>query len=246
MILNPTVIILIVVAFAFYLIYSQNSQPKIVNASQLPLTKSPPINNAPIYTNQPCQNCEFYKKKLSQSHTKNPSMTVTIENEHDKYADQIKKQDLHSMYDHLSYPLMRLPREVLEKYNEYYEKNGTQPPFNNPTRPLFDNPILNGLLIKQIDDNEPFSDSVPTTIPLFRLKSAKNTNRFFYYIIDQRYMSKLELKIPLDHIKINGVRYNNADFYGLPELYDGDLIENISIYPNSKFKIILYKTYHFP
>ncbi len=83
-------------------------------------------------------------------------------------------------------------------------------------QPLFDNPVLNGVLIKQVDENEPFSDNVPSSVPLFRVKSAKNTNRFFYYIVDQRYLSKLELKIPLDHIKVNGIRYNNADFYGLP------------------------------
>src|SRR4029078_11204206 len=150
-----------------------------------------------------------------------------------------KKQDSYSMYDPLTYPQMRLPREVLDKYNEFYEKNGTYPPFGQATQPLFDNPILNGILIKQVDENEPFNDNIPSSIPLFRVKSAKNANRFFYYIIDQRYQSKLELKIPLDHIKLNGIRHNNADFYGLPEIYDGDIIENIPIYPIAKFKVTL-------
>jgi len=134
----------------------------------------------------------------------------------------------------------------LEKYNEHYERTGAYPPFGQATQPLFDNPILNGVLIKEVDENEPFSDNVPSSVPLFRVKSAKNTNRYFYYIIDQRYLSKIELKIPLDHVKINGVRYNNADFYGLPEIYDGDCIEGIPIYPTSKFKVVLYKLYHFP
>ena len=176
-----------------------------------------------------------------------PNITnVMIDNDADPYSDPIKKQDLYGMYDPLTYPQLRLPRAVLEKYNEYNEKNGSYPPFGQGTQPLFDNPILNGILIKQVDENEPFYDNVPSSVPLFKVKSSKNTNRFFYYILDQRYLSKLELKIPLDHIKINGVRYNNADFYGLPELYDGDCIENIPIYPDSKFKVTLYKTYPFP
>lgn len=271
---SSAIIILIVVAFAFYLVYSQNSNKNFIppvnaqyhNQVGIPAGNynQPPVYNpnpAPIYQtanptehfhqSQPCQNCEIYKQQLSNklhsSQQSTPQVTnVMIENETDPYSDAIKKQDLYSMYDPLTYPQMRLPREILEKYNEYHDKNGNYPPFNQSTQPLFDNPILNGILIKQVDDNEPFSDNVPGSIPLFRVKSAKNTNRFFYYIIDQRYQSKIELKIPLDHIKLNGIRHNNADFYGLPEINDGDIIENIDIYPNSKFKITLYKTYHFP
>ena len=258
---NSAIIILIVVAFAFYLIYSQNSQPKYYppNAAQISQFK-PSLSQESFAT--PCPKCEMYKQQLTQQQQqqlhathaghhdtdtrRQPVTNIMIDNDTDPYSDPIKKQDLYGMYDHLTYPQMRLPREVLDKYNEFYEKNGTYPPFGQATQPLFDNPILNGILIKQVDDNEPFSDNIPSSIPLFRVKSAKNTNRFFYYIIDQRYMSKLELKIPLDHIKLNGIRHNNADFYGLPEIYDGDTIEHIPIYPNAKFKIILYKTYHFP
>lgn len=257
---SSTIIIIIVVIFAFYLIYSQNKQnnnqpiyvsglpsPQLSQLSQLPQLKQMPsgINDIPSDSSKSssCQKCEQYKQILKHNA---PATNITIENDTDPYSDPIKKQDLYSIYDHLTYPQMRLPREVLDKYNEYYEKNGSYPPFGQTTQPLFDNPILNGVLIKQMDDNEPFNDNIPSSVPLFRVKSSKNTNRFFYYIIDQRYLSKLELKIPLDHIKINGVRYNNADFYGLPELYDGDIIENIPIYPTAKFKIFLYKTYHFP
>lgn len=248
---NSAIIIIIVVAFAFYLIYSQNNQPKYISVPQQISSFKSQLAQP---QNSPCPKCELYKQQLSQQQEQKqvqtpqtPQVTnVMIDHDNDPYSDPIKKQDLYSMYDHLTYPQMRLPREVLEKYNEYYEKNGTYPPFGQATQPLFDNPILNGILIKQIDENEPFIDNVPSSVPLFRVKSAKNTNRFFYYIIDQRYLSKLELKIPLDHIKINGVRYNNADFYGLPELYDGDIIENIPIYPTTKFKVTLYKAYHFP
>lgn len=239
---SSAIIILIVVAFAFYLIYSQNSGQKYYPIAQ------PQISHFKTQTSQPsvpCEKCEMFKQKILRQNTGPQVNSIVIENDSDPYSDLIKKQDLYGMYDHLTYPQMRLPREVLEKYNEYYERNGSYPPFNQATQPLFDNPILNGFLIKQMDDNEPFSDVV-NPVPLFRVKSAKNTNRFFYYIIDQRSMSKLELKIPLDHIKINSIRYNNADFYGLPELYDGDIIENIPIYPGTKFKVTLYKTYHFP
>lgn len=206
---------------------------------------------SPDLLNHPAQrefttNLDMQKSK--ENYNKAPQITnVIIDNDNDPYSDHIKKQDLYMMYDPLTYPQLRLSREILEKYNEYYERNGIYPSFNQMTQPnLFDNPILNGILIKYNDDNEPFSDNIPSSIPLFRVKSAKNTNRFFYYIIDNRHAGKIELKIPLDHIKINGIRYNNADYYGIPELFDGDIIEHIPIYPDVKFKVILYKTYHFP
>lgn len=237
---SSTIIILIVIGFAFFLVYSQNNQPKYI-----PLTPNQNNNH-----NNACPQCDYYKNALlasSNQAPQSPQITnVTIDQDSDPYSDPIKKQDLYSMYDPLTYPQLRLPREVLEKYNEYHDKNGTYPPFNQATQPLFDNPILNGVLIKQVDEDEPFHDNVPSSIPLFKVKSAKNTNRFFYYIIDQRYQSKLELKIPLDHVKVNNIRHNNADFYGLPELYDGDIIEDIPVYPQSKFRLMLYKTYHFP
>lgn len=251
---NSALIIIIVVAFAFFLIYSQNNQPKYITVPpQVPPFKAQIAGPQQPVQQPHCPRCEQYKQQLNQTqsdkqpHHQSPQVTnVVIDHDSDPYSDPVKKQDLYSMFDPLTYPQLRLPREVLDKYNEYYERNGTYPPFNQATQPLFDNPILNGILIKQVDENEPFSDNIPSSVPLFRVKSAKNTNRFFYYIVDQRYLSKLELKIPLDHIKVNGVRYNNADFYGLPELYDGDIIENIPIYPSCKFKITLYKTYHFP
>lgn len=248
---NSAIIIIIVVAFAFYLVYSQNNQTKVIQMPQISPFKPPIIQSPP----PPCQNCEKIKNQYQHQHPQPTTQlplpqqhitNVTIDPNADPYSDSIKKQDIYSILDPLTYPQLRLPREVLEKYNDYYEKNGAYPPFGHETQPLFDNPILNGILIKQCDENEPFHDNIPTSVPLFRVKSAKNQGRYFYYIIEQRYLSKLELKIPLDHIKINNVRYNNADFYGLPEIYDGDVIDNISIYPGTKFKVTLYKTFHFP
>lgn len=177
-----------------------------------------------------------------------PQITnVNIDTNEDPYSDAIKRQDTYSIYDPLTYPQLRLPREVLERYNEYYNLTGTYPPFNQATQPfLFDNPILNGVLIKQVEPNEPFNDNVPNSVPLFRVKSVKNSNRYFYYVIDQRYLSKIEPKIPLDHVKVNGVRYSNGDETGLPELFDGDIIDCISVYPGARFRLTLYKTFHFP
>lgn len=254
---NSTMIILIIVAFAFYLIYSQNQQKNL----QLQQVVSKLQRN----NSQTCLSCQKNSQnKLSQDMTsfvpntasqidnelayRNPTLTqsVQIDSINDIYSDPIKKQDMYSMYDHLTYPQLRLPRDVLEKYNEYYQRTGSYPPFGQATQPVFDNPILNGILIKQCEENEPFHDNIPSTVPLFRVSSSKNVNRYFYYILDQRYLSKLELKIPLDHIKINNIKYNNADFYGLPEIFDGDIIEHIPIYPSAKFKVMLYKTYHFP
>lgn len=249
---NSTFIILIVAAFAFYLVYSQNNQPRYIPVPvQVQTMNSTNLPRVESEIQSQCPKCEYYKTLIKTHNIDHSiyhpqSINITLDHNIDPYSDPIKKQDLYTMYDPLTYPQLRLPREVLERYNEYYEKNGIYPPFNNATQPIFDNPILNGMLIKQVEENEPFYDNVPSSIPLFRVKSSKNTNRYFYYIVDQRYPSKIELKIPLDHIKINGIRYNNADFYGLPELYDGDIIENIPIYPGVKFKVLLYKTFHFP
>jgi hypothetical protein len=271
--LNNTVVIVVVVAFAFYLIYSQNNQQKnMMSPQNLALLKAqlaqiPGPNNQSLdrlrqqqvnNQNYPGQN---YPNQVPTGNQPpyppgpariapviaQPAVTnVTIEQNTDPYSDPIKKQDEYSMYDPLTYPQYRLPREVLEKYNEYYERNGVYPPFGQATQPLFDNPTLNGILIKIVDENEPFTDNTPHSVPLFRVKSVKNTNRYFYYVLDQRYLSKVELKIPLDHVKVNGVRYHNADYYGLPELFDDDIIECIPIYPGVRFKVLLYKTYHFP
>lgn len=248
MVNSSVIIIIVVVAVALYLIYSQNMHNKnIIHPDHIAHLKSNLMQQGhQATTHEGCPECEQYKKMISQLQQTGGPTKIVIDKNNDPYSDAIKRQDAYTMYDPLTYPQMRLPREILEKYNEYSQQFGTNPPFGQATQPLFDNPILNGLLIKQVDENEPFTDNIPNAVPLFRVKSAKNTNRFFYYIIDQRYLSKLQVKIPLDHIKVNGTRYNNADYYGLPELNDEDVIENISIFPNTKFRVTLYKTYHFP
>lgn len=234
------IIIILVVLFALYLIYSQKRHP-------LPQIQ---------YIEKPCESCNLpYPNQISPTNQQMARPEIknniedykTIASPKPTFADNIKRQDMYMMNDPLTYPQLRLPREVLKKYEDYHEKHGSYPPFNQSTRSdMFDTPILTGILIKQVDENDPFTDNIPNSVPIFKVKSVKNINRFFYYIIDQRYLSKIEPKIPLDHIKVNGIRFNNADFYGIPELYDGDIIENIPIYPNSKFKVVLYKTYHFP
>jgi hypothetical protein len=224
---SNNIIIIGVIAFAMYLIYNQRQQQPTALAKIRPAIE---------------------RIKEQETIIQQPQVTtVNVERNVDPFSDGIKKQDLYTMYDPLTYPQLRLPREVLEKYNEYYTQNGTYPPFNQSTQPyLFDNPILNGLLIKTPDPNEPYNDNVPSSVPLFRVKSVRNANRYFYYILDQRYLSRVELKIPLEDIKVNGVRYTNTDFYGIPELFDNDCIEGIAIYPGANFKVLLYKSYHFP
>jgi len=248
------IFIIAVLGFSTYLIYSQN---------QATVVSSQVVNTVP---SKECPNCAkkvevfdpqmqpFQPQPLQMQPFQMPPVqlppvlnNVTVQQKDDRYADSIKKQDKYMMYDPLTYPQLRLPREVLDRYNEYYEKTGVYPPFNQATQPqLFDNPILNGFLVKLGEDNEPYNENIPSAVPLIRVKSVKNANRYFYYIVDQRYLSKLELKIPLDHVKVNGVRYTNSDFYGIPELFDGDIITDIPIYPEAKFKVSLYKTYHFP
>lgn len=230
---SSTVIIIVVIAIVFYLIYSQNTNnPRII---QQPMQQMSPQPSCP-----PCPPCR--QQPIMQQPTVNK---VIINRDDDPYSDQIKKQDAYHMYDPLSYPQLRLPRDVMQQYMRYYEENGVNPPFNIATQPhLFDNPIMNGYLVK-IPEAIPIDD-VPPAIPLFRVKNSKNANRYFYYIIDQRILSKIDIKIPLDDVSVNGVKYSNVENYGLPELFDNDIISDINIYPGRKFNVKLYKTYFFP
>ena len=274
---SSTIIIVIVLGFALYIIYSQNSQhPRYqqsanYNESQSQSQSQRPCPQCHVRAMQQSQAMQSQQQPQLQSQQfpsgpqsqqfpmlpqpqpqqfpQSPNLTqVVVQNETDPYSDAIKRQDLYTMYDPLTYPQLRLPREVLERYNDYYKTTGTYPPFNEATQGyLFDNPILNGILIKIVDDNEPFTDQVPNSVPLFRVRSSTNTNRYFYYVIDNRNFNiSIQPKIPLDNVRVNGVKIHNADFYGLPEIFDEDIIDQISIYPGARFKVTLYKTYHFP
>ena len=274
---SSTIIIVIVLGFALYIIYSQNSQhPRYQQSanynesqsqsqSQRPCPQchvramqqsqamqsqqQPQLQSQQVPSGPQSQQFPMLPQPQSQQFPQSPNLTqVVVQNETDPYSDAIKRQDLYTMYDPLTYPQLRLPREVLERYNDYYKTTGTYPPFNEATQGyLFDNPILNGILIKIVDDNEPFTDQVPNSVPLFRVRSSTNTNRYFYYVIDNRNFNiSIQPKIPLDNVRVNGVKIHNADFYGLPEIFDEDIIDQISIYPGARFKVTLYKTYHFP
>ena len=274
---SSTIIIVIVLGFALYIIYSQNSQhPRYQQSanynesqsqsqSQRPCPQchvramqqsqamqsqqQPQLQSQQFPSGPQSQQFPMLPQPQSQQFPQSPNLTqVVVQNETDPYSDAIKRQDLYTMYDPLTYPQLRLPREVLERYNDYYKTTGTYPPFNEATQGyLFDNPILNGILIKIVDDNEPFTDQVPNSVPLFRVRSSTNTNRYFYYVIDNRNFNiSIQPKIPLDNVRVNGVKIHNADFYGLPEIFDEDIIDQISIYPGARFKVTLYKTYHFP
>lgn len=225
---SSTLIVIIIavaaVAIIGFLVYSQSQSSK----AGLAVVQQHPIEH------------------MTQQYPAGHAMNINIDTANDPYSDAIKKQDYYAMNDPLTYPQLRLPREVLEKYQEYQERTGEPINFYQYHKPLFDNPILNGYMIKQSDANDPFTDTSPVTLPLFRMKNPKNTNRFFYYTIDQRNPTDLKLKIPLDGVKVNGKKYENSEFYGLPELYDGDIIEDIVIFPNTKFSLMLYKTHTHP
>ena len=255
---NSAIIIFVVMVFALYLIYNQNNQPMFMQHMGMHQQHMGGMNgmNVQQAPQAPqCPPCPPCNHRMPPNHAPSQGMqmppqpiNVNIAGEDtDPYSDPIKKMDLYTMYDPLTYPQLRLPREVLEKYNDYFKATGTYPPFGEATQPfLFDNPQMVGILIKHVDENEPFADNIPSSVPLFRVRSSKNANRYFYYIIDQRYLSKIEQKIPLAHVKVNGVRIPNANEYGLPELFDEDVIEDIPIFPFAKFKVTLYKTYSFP
>lgn len=232
MTISVTAVIIIVAALAIigYLLYSQ-TQNNGIKLKDYEKFQNAGNNNNPT-------------QRLSEPGIGH--MNIAIDTNNDPYSDAIKKQDLYGMMDPLTYPQMRLSREVLEKYQQYYEEHGEYPNFAQFHKPMFDNPIHNGHLIKLTDPDDPFTDNVPMTVPLFRVKSMKNTNRFYYYIIDSRNNSKIDTKIPLEAVTVNGRKYTNGEFYGLPELYDDDVIENVIVFPGTKFKVFLYKNFSYP
>lgn len=223
MINSNLVIIVIVICFALYLVYNQRNETlknNVMYYQQMDRIQQVPEKKEPV------------AKEVSPFELSNP------------FADTLKDYDYYAISDPLTYPQMRLPRDVLERYNEYYQKTGSYPPFGLNTKPyLADTPILNGLLQKMDSPLEPFNQDVPKTIPLFRQMSIKNNNRYYYYILDQTHFSKLELKIPFDNVVVNGKKFLNANYYGIPELFDEDVIEGIPMYKDAKFKVVLYKTY---
>lgn len=163
----------------------------------------------------------------------------------DPYSDPIKRQDLYHLYDPLTYPQTRLPRDILHRYQQYYREHGVYPPFNYATQPeLFDNPIMVGYLYRDAETET--TDNVPNALPLFRVKSAKSATRYHYYTIDQRYGTKVDVKIPFDNVIVNGRKFDNAEYYGIEELWDDDVVEGINVFPNTKFRVKINKTYHFP
>jgi hypothetical protein len=196
----------------------------------------------------------------------------------DPFADSIKRTDLYTIYDPLTFPQQRMSREVLDMYKAYYEKNGSYPPFNLATQGyLFDNPIQVGYLVRTDNnrgnddfdgspnrrgrsgspdcdgergtcrnDNNVVFQEAPYTIPLFRVKSAKNTNRYYYYTIDQKYFGKFQTKIPFVKVVLNGKFYNNADEYGIDEVFDHDTMEIKNIYPGIIYRATIYRQNHFP
>jgi len=195
-----------------------------------------------------CAQCSASKQYVSDLEARVQALQsyAMADRNQDAPLDPIKRHDLQDMSDPLSYPQLRLPREVLEKYQEYYEQTGSHPPFGDPSRPLFETPVVNGFLIRMTDPDEAFVPDAPSTIYLYRQKSAKNNNRFFYYVIDNRQHNHTGVKIPLDDTKINGVLQKNSGQYGLPEIYHGDIIERIPGFEGVKFKVHLYRTNHFP
>lgn len=223
---GTVILVITIVGAVLFLIWREDNINSKRNNQQIKLQK--PITQQPS-----CAPCARDQK-------------IVLEQNQDPYSDAIKRQDMYHMYDPLTYPQLRLPRDVLQKYGEYYKQHGVYPPFNYATQPeLFDNPIMVGYLQKNLTVETNDLNS-PVTVPLFRVKSSKNANRYFYYIMDQRFPTKIDVKIPLDNVLVNGTKYTNSDYYGLPELFDDDTVDNIAIYPDTKYIVKLYKSYFFP
>src|ERR1700747_2467223 len=191
---NSTVVVIAIIIISIILIWVSQGSPNIKYVQQqssCPPCAKPQVQYVPVPTQQ-------------------GPINVNLNNE-DPFSDAIKRQDEYMLNDPLSYPNKRLDRATLQAYQDYYNKNGVNPPFNYHTQPwLLDNPIVIGYLSKM--DQSPYEmDDVPASIPLMMLKSPKSNIRFFYYIVDQRHRGDIPVKVPFDDVTINGTRYRNAD-----------------------------------
>ena len=65
-------------------------------------------------------------------------------------------------------------------------------------------------------------------------------------MIDQRQKGDIPVKIMFNNVIVNGRVYHNADEYGIDELFDGDIVQGIRIYPEFKFRANIYRTPIFP
>lgn len=97
--------------------------------------------------------------------------------------------------------------------------------------------ILHGVLITQ--NNTP-NETVSHTLPLFKTKLPDQNNSHTYYVIDKENSAT---HVILNHLKINNVPYDSQIDRHLPVIRNNDMIEDIPDYPNTKFKVMLYKTY---
>lgn len=222
-------LIILAVLVVVYIVYSKKtSKYSIPNYQHAPIREiTPPV-----------------QESMTEVHTCVECARRREESPVEQFSDAIKRQDEISMVDPLIYPQTRLPRDVLEQYREFYNRQGVLPPFNQATQPyLFDNPIMNGFLMKATDEN--IKDGNPQSVPLFRLKSTRNNNRYFYYTMDQR-QHGIPVKIPLDNICVNGRHTHGSEDYGIDELFTDDEITNIDIFPGSTYYVKIYKGSAFP
>lgn len=271
------IVVLIVIYFFFYPTIKETfggSNDKVMDLeNQIQLLKLQQQQLASSGSGQSFDPSQFLQMQAQMQQPPQP-INVNVSTDDDPYADYIKKTDLYTMYDPLTYPQMRMDRHVLDLYKQYYEKNGTYPPFNLASRGyLFDNPILVGYLRRVGDGgqggcgtglcnfdghrgrergpNGPNDEGLvnleaPYTMPIFMVKSAKNNNRYFYYTIDQKYYGNFQTKIPFENVILNGQHYRNAEEYGIPEIFNHDTLEINNIYPGVPYRATIYKQNHFP
>jgi hypothetical protein len=99
--------------------------------------------------------------------------------------------------------------------------------------------------LSKIEDT-PYPGEPFPAIPLMGMKSPKSYNRWFYYVVDQRAKGDIPVKIMFNHVRINDRVYTNADEYGVEEMFDGDTVQDLTNYPNIKFRANIYRTPIYP
>lgn len=236
------IIILVVVGVIILLVYSQTKND---DGSK----SCPPC---------PKQSCPKYGRDPNYIQVAAPPINVTVNPNLDPMGDPIKMQDDQFVRDNLIYPMKRPNREVLEQIARYMGESGYAyptagyptgkptgyPPWHNLTQPGFiDNPKMVGYLTKM--DLTPYEDT-QQSIPLFEMKSPRNANRYFYYIVDQKNRGDIGVKVVFENITVNGRSTRNADENGIDEIQNGDIIEGVQIYPGVKFKANIYRSSIFP
>src|SRR5690606_17011567 len=116
-----------ILGFSAYLIYSQNQTAQITKEQFKQAAAQPQQPATPAVCARCAQGAAIQQVPQMMPQFGVPQLppvqlppimnNVTVQQDDDRYADAIKKQDAYMMFDFLTYPQLRLDRSIIDRYN---------------------------------------------------------------------------------------------------------------------------------